>query len=654
MVRSVDDLPRASYPVQGSAADVLTAPPAAFEATVAPMRADIARILERYQIVDAALLRRLLEARLTAGLAPRAFLEARLAGGEAPGVCPRGFGATYARHLDSLPWAAVGVYETRMRGFAQVATPSFVTGFVAPQVQPVLNRAHALSNDPAWALMAARTNMDVIVPCRAEIVAATDAYIRKHAGGPKPDIWPAREAVLPPAARLTPVAVAIWDSGIDRTLFPGQLLTGADGRPVDGPAYDVEARPTTGALIPLSAEDSAAYPQMIADKAGISDLQNGTDGPAAAAPRQKLAGMTPQAMQRFMERAATLGGYMHGTHVAGIAARGNPAIRLVSVRMTYDNKPVPTPPTDEIQRRTAAMYGEVVAWLRAHRVRVVNMSWWDAPFVYEAVLEKNGIGKTAEERRRLARHYFDVERDGMYAALKSAPEILFVTIAGNNDSDNAFEETIPSSFVLPNLLVVGAVDQAGGRTSFTSTGTNVGVYANGLLVESVVPGGAKVRESGTSMAAPAVSNLAARLLAVDPALTPPQVIALIERTADAGDEPAIRRIDPKGAMERLCRPADAPPACRWAGRATGPTARPSSPSRSPPAPSRRASARPAPARRCSRSCGPRPRRPGASSRRSARGTSCGGSPTPPSRSRRPRGWCRARRPSRPSCTARGG
>jgi len=129
--------------------------------------------------------------------------------------------------------------------------------------------------------------------------------------------------------------------------------------------------------------------------------------------------------------------------------------------------------------------------------------------------------------------------------------LLFVTIAGNNDSDNAFEETIPSSFKLPNLMVVGAVDQAGQQTNFTSTGQNIGVYADGYEVESVVPGGAKVHMSGTSMAAPEVTNLAAKLLAIDPKLAPEQLIAVITRTADPGESPTIRRINPKLAVSSV-------------------------------------------------------------------------------------------------------
>jgi subtilisin family serine protease len=81
------------------------------------------------------------------------------------------------------------------------------------------------------------------------------------------------------------------------------------------------------------------------------------------------------------------------------------------------------------------------------------------------------------------------------------------------------------------------VNQAGDETSFTSYGDTVVVDADGYNVESYVPGGSKLQLSGTSMASPNVVNLAAKLFALQPSLTPAQVIDLIKRS-NAAPPPA--------------------------------------------------------------------------------------------------------------------
>jgi subtilisin family serine protease len=48
----------------------------------------------------------------------------------------------------------------------------------------------------------------------------------------------------------------------------------------------------------------------------------------------------------------------------------------------------------------------------------------------------------------------------------------------------------------------------------------------------VIPGGEKLAESGTSMAAPQATNLAAKMLAVNPKLKPTEVIAIIRDTVE--------------------------------------------------------------------------------------------------------------------------
>jgi subtilisin family serine protease len=70
--------------------------------------------------------------------------------------------------------------------------------------------------------------------------------------------------------------------------------------------------------------------------------------------------------------------------------------------------------------------------------------------------------------------------------------------------------------ILPNLISVGAVNQAGKETGFISYGDTVVLNANGSDVESYVPGGSRLKKSGTSMASPNVANLAAKLIALEP------------------------------------------------------------------------------------------------------------------------------------------
>ncbi len=68
------------------------------------------------------------------------------------------------------------------------------------------------------------------------------------------------------------------------------------------------------------------------------------------------------------------------------------------------------------------------------------------------------------------------------------------------------------------------------------------------LVPSVIPGGEKLAESGTSMASPNVANLAAKILAVNPKLTPVEVIALIRSTADRSADGRRVLINPRKAV----------------------------------------------------------------------------------------------------------
>lgn len=584
-VNSEADLPRFTYPVAGSASALLQADSATFNRFAAPVRADLESILRDYDIQDHATLRDLLEteldfqllsgkedsaalqtiqkiraledkpdAKLLSGLQDEALLKARAKTGQTSGeTVTASYARFYSAAINKLPWKIVANRLRETKTDYEIKTAAMTVGWVQANIDPAVSKSHSISNELAWTLISVRAKLQLFrIPLSDQTIKAIGSYIAAH-NVQKPDIWAARDVTLDASQKLTPVRIAIWDTGVDVSLFPNQTYTDPNPSKYDphGLAFDLLNFPTHGNLFPLDHRQQQEYPGMIGLLKGFSDLQLSIDSPEATALREKVASLTASAAPTFLEETTFYAYYAHGTHVAGIAVRGNPAARIVVDRFTPDWKNVPTPPSDEIQHRFAAEAMESVAYFKKHGVRVVNMSWGEGPEDFEGVLEKNGIGKDAAEREALAHKYYNIDREGLLAAFKSAPEILFICAAGNSNSSADFTEQIPSSFKLPNLLTVGAVDSAGEEASFTTYGETVVVDANGYEVESYVPGGRRLRLSGTSMASPNAVNLAAKLLALDPSLTPTQVIDLIRRGATPSADGRLHLIDPKSSVDLL-------------------------------------------------------------------------------------------------------
>lgn len=218
---------------------------------------------------------------------------------------------------------------------------------------------------------------------------------------------------------------------------------------------------------------------------------------------------------------------MHGTHVAGIvgarpavpngtAARADSgargvapagAVRLMSVRATPDG--------DERDKDVA----NAIRYAVDHGALVVNMSFGKA----------YSPGKA------------QVDSAARYA---EAHGVLLVHAAGNDGSDNDRTPNYPTPAYLgpPNgaggrattWLEVGASTFRRDRLAarFSNYGrTSVDLFAPGQDILSTLPGGRYGRESGTSMAAPTVSGVAALLLAYFPRLTAVDVRRILLATA---------------------------------------------------------------------------------------------------------------------------
>lgn len=582
-VNSANDLPRFSYPVSIPPSALLLADNATFNAFAENVRHDVDSVLRDYAIDDKATLRMLYATRLNVqilnneneaalstidemrslqekpaakaatGLLDRALIEARVASHESSGdAFLQAFERRFRENLNAIEWKLIQDRVKSIKGSLEIATPDLIVGSQKQGLDPAAAKSNSVDLSGAETLIENRVYIKVIYPLKSKALPVLTDFIAAH-NVRKPDIWAAREVTLTSDQKLTPVRIGIWDSGVDTSLYPNQLFVDPSpgAHSPHGLAFDIHGALYNGDLQPLTDEQQALYPKFVSLEEGMIDLYSNIDSPAATNARKMLSSMAPDDAATYMKQMGFFGQYMHGTHVAGIAVRGNPAARLV-VAQFYDSlAEIPFPPTLEWASKMKAAFQQIGEYFRTNNVRVVNMSWSDDVAEFEQWLTKTSSEKDPVARKKLAQNIFIVWHDAIEDAIKSAPNALFVCAAGNSNSDMGFTEDVPPSLQLPNLIAVGAVDQAGEETSFSSYGSTVAVDADGYQVESYVPGGARLKWSGTSMSSPNVVNLAAKLIALDPSLTPEQTIDLIKRGADQSPDGRRHLINPKATVALL-------------------------------------------------------------------------------------------------------
>jgi subtilisin family serine protease len=583
-IKGADDLPRFVYPVQTSASQLLQSDQPKFQAFAAPVQADLESILANSDIADKATMRELLNtqmsmqelagqddaalktidaertfeekpaAKLLSGVFMKARLDAMLeTHSHSSPEYIAAFEKYYKAAIDALPWDVVqDSIKAQYSSSVLTGEPTLV-GMVETRLDPVTQKSGKLDNQSAWQLIATRDYLDYGLPVRQARAEVLRDYIAQH-NAPQPDIWPARELILTPEQHLTPVNVAIWDSGIDVAIFPTQLFN--DPKPTasgtHGLAYSDKGFAEKTWLHPLTPAQQAEYPLMLSDIKGRIDIGDGVESKEAKQLEDEQSNSSAAELHRRDELDQVLGHYLHGTHCAGIAVRNNPYARLVVARFNDDLPQLDFAPTTAWAERMAGDFKQMSDYFNSRHVRVVNMSWGDDVAEFEDWLSHAGTGgKDAATRKAKAEELYGLWRKAVESAIRSSPDTLFITAAGNSDSDASFLGDVPSSLHLPNLISVGAVNQAGTETSFTSSGDTVLVHANGYHVDSFVPGGSREKLSGTSMASPNVVNLAAKLFALDPTLTPAQVIKLIRDGADTSSDGRIHLINPKRSAELL-------------------------------------------------------------------------------------------------------
>jgi subtilisin family serine protease len=212
----------------------------------------------------------------------------------------------------------------------------------------------------------------------------------------------------------------------------------------------------------------------------------------------------------------------HGTHVAGIigAVRGNgigidgiaPAVKLMMIRTV--------PEGDERDKDIA----NAIRYAVDNGAQIINMSFGKAYSPNKAVVDD---------------------------AVKYADShgVLMVHAAGNEGEDLNAHQQFPLPVYLgggrpQNWIEVGASSWKGGdhlAARFSNYSRDlVDVFAPGVDILSTVPGNRYERNSGTSMATPVVSGVAALIMDYFPNLTAADVKNIIVTSATKVDQMVVR------------------------------------------------------------------------------------------------------------------
>ncbi len=583
VVVSEADLPRSEFTLGKKPSEIVLEDTDAFNTLVNDLDMAITDLLDNYDIADAATRSDLLNAervvlsargdwegilattdalraaatkpaeREMTGVLSDSYARAALEIGVTEGDA---FKQAYKRELRAA-LAKVDVSVARdelqaMRGQMQLVNAALLEAALKGQIDPLVAQSDmVVDRSLAISILGIKQSlaMTPYMPLIAELIGERLNSVPEEQSA---DLWSQRLFDLEKGVE-TPIA--IWDTGVDSALQGDRMWVNPNQ---DGPGYmhgiafgpDFERE--TNDLNTEAADYMDQMESLYDTLKGSLDLQAGLETPEKLALIQKMQSLAPEDMMAFQKSLIVMGNYVHGQHVADIAAAGNGAAKIVNVKFTWPSDPLPSEPIDEAwAERFVSASQASVDFLKANDVKLVNMSWRLTRPMIETLLQVTGAEPDAEARQARAARIFKIMEDGLTTAFDSAPDILFVAGAGNENENVEFVTSIPAGINLPNVITVGAVDHTLQPAAFTSYGASIDVYANGFEVAGRVPGGRELKLSGTSMAAPQVVNLAGKLWAIYPDLSVSEMVAVLTDTATLEGEEKLTVIHPSKALAAL-------------------------------------------------------------------------------------------------------
>lgn len=257
--------------------------------------------------------------------------------------------------------------------------------------------------------------------------------------------------------------------------------------------------------------------------------------------------------QELLDKVNFLGGYIHGTHVSGISLKGNSQAKLLTLKIipseyeetqiVDENKTSKTLDQykneliDDANEQINQMV-ELNNYVHFHHVDVVNQSFGighaDAEGLIQTEFKNNFMRNPSQlELALLIKIYFDhllSEGDKMF---KVAPDTLFVIAAGNDNSNNDLFPDFPANVDSLNKIVVTATLGFKKLAEFSNYGLNkVDVAAPGVGITSSAPTNTSISLSGTSQAAPYVTNTISLIKDLNPNLKAKEIKAIVLKTVD--------------------------------------------------------------------------------------------------------------------------